>query len=76
MKIQQSGMGGYQAMPSIAHAQLIVWISFWSSSDLLYRLNCHVDKQPVVGSLFLAGLWIAGNSRQGEQISQKSIANP
>ena len=23
--------------------------SAWLLSDLLYRLNCHVDKQPVVG---------------------------
>ena len=36
---------------------------------LLYRLNCHYDKQPVVGNLFFAELWIAGNSRQDEQIT-------
>ena len=41
---------------------IILWISLWSPSDLLYRLNCHVDKQPVVGDLFYTGLWIAGNS--------------
>ena len=51
----------------------ILWISLGSASDLLYRLNCHVDKQPVValvGDLFFAGLRIADNcSRQGEQIT-------
>ena len=30
---------------------LILWISPWSPSDLLYRFNCHVDKQPIVGDL-------------------------
>ena len=25
----------------------ILWISLWLLSDLLYRLNCHVDHQPV-----------------------------
>ena len=29
-------------------------ISLKSPSDLLYRLDCHVDKQPVVGDLFFA----------------------
>ena len=43
-------------------------VSLWSPSDLLYRLNCHVDKQPAARDLFFVGLWIAGNSRRGEQI--------
>ena len=42
---------------------LVPWISLWS--DLLHRLNCHVDKQPVLRDLFFAGLCTAGNSRQG-----------
>ena len=42
---------------------LVLWISLRLLYDLLYRLNCHVDKQPVVGDLFFAGLWIAGNRR-------------
>ena len=46
----------------------IVWISPGSPSDLLYRLNCHVDQQPVVGNLFFAELWIAGNSFRSNQI--------
>ena len=49
---------------------LALWISLRLLSDLLYRLNCHVDiKQSVVGDLFFTGLWIAGNSCQGEQIT-------
>ena len=42
---------------------LVLQISLESLSDLVYRLNCHVNKQPVVADLFFAGLWIAGNSR-------------
>ena len=30
-------------------SSLVLWISLASSSDLLYRLNCHVDKQPIMG---------------------------
>ena len=33
-------------------------------SDLLYKLNYHMDKQSAVGELFFAGLWIADNSYQ------------
>ena len=29
--------------------RLVLWISLRSQSDLLYRLNCHDDQQPVVG---------------------------
>ena len=41
---------------------LVLQISLESLSDLLYILNCHVNKQPVVVDLFFTGLWIAGNS--------------
>ena len=44
---------------------LVLSISLRSPSDLLYRLNCHVDKQHVVGDLFFA---IAGLCRD-EQIT-------
>ena len=47
---------------------LVLRVSLRLPSDLLYRLNCHVDKQLAVRDLFFAGLWIAGNSRRGEQI--------
>ena len=44
----------------------VLWISLESLSrsppNMLFRLNCHIDKQPVVGDLFFAGLRIAGNS--------------
>ena len=32
-------------------SSLILGISLWSQADLLYRLNCHVDKQPTTFSL-------------------------
>ena len=45
------GKGVCQIRPRLQlHATL--WISLWSWFDLLYRLNCHVDKQPVVGTCF------------------------
>ena len=43
-------------------------------ANLLYRLNCHIDKQPVVWDSFFAGVWIAGNSRQGEQITFQALS--
>ena len=36
--------------------------SLWSPSDLLYKLNCGVDKQLAERDLFFAGLWIAGKT--------------
>ena len=51
----------------------VLWISLRSPFDLLYRLNCHVDKQPVVKDLFFAGFWTAGNSRHGEQITGHNL---
>ena len=55
-----TGMGGCQIRQSFSldFAGVMVW--------LLYRLNCLVDKQLVMGDLFFAGLWIAGNNRRGE----------
>ena len=49
-----TGMGGCQIRQylSLDFAGVMVW--------LLYRLNCLVDKQPVMGDLLFAGLWIAG----------------
>ena len=43
-------------------------ISLGLPSDLLYRLNCHVDKQLAVRDLLFIALWIADNNRRGEQI--------
>ena len=44
-----------------------VWLWEFHSLDFtlvaVYRLNCYIDKQPVVWDLFFAGLRIAGNSR-------------
>ena len=62
-------MLSWQNLGCVAFGSLVLWISLESPSDLLYRLNCRVDKQPVVGDLFFAGLWIAGNSHRGEQIT-------
>ena len=47
---------------------LVPRVSLESPLDL-YKLNCHVDKQPAVRDLFFSGLWIAGNSHHGEQIT-------
>ena len=42
-------------------------------SDLLYRSNCHIDKQSAVhvGEVFFAWLWIADIRPEGEQIMLK-----
>ena len=38
---------------------LVLWTSNVIMHHLLYRLNCHVDKQATVGELFFTGLQIA-----------------
>ena len=51
----------------------VLWISLRSATDdLLYRLNCHVDKQPALGDLFFTRLWIAtNNSRWANHVITK-----
>ena len=58
----------YRGRHNLGCIALAVSFSGFHSGCPLIWLNCHVDKQPVVRDLFFAGLWIAGNSRQGEQI--------
>lgn len=45
---------------------LVVWISLWPLSDLLYRSNCLCGKQSAVCTLVFAQLCIVGNRHRGE----------
>ena len=47
-----------------------------SPPDLLYRLNCHVDKQPVVRDLFLLDSGLPATAVEVSKSCHKSITKP
>ena len=52
---------------------LVLQISLRLPSDFLYRSNCHVEKQSVVGSLVFAQLFIASKSCRGERFTHITL---
>ena len=55
---------------------LVLWISLRSQSELLYRLNYHDDKQPIVGDLFFVGLGLLGMAIHVSRSTHNSTIKP